>query len=166
MRKTTAIPKKEEVAQKTALEKDKHVKSTDEFQQKEQAFSSTGINDDKELTEELIKPHWDAYLEANKEKLPVLKLNALKNKYSVQGNEISLTLSNPLEADAVEEIQVNFVSYLKQKLGVSTLFLKKQVNTQIAQERPYTPSEKLQHMIEKNPALKELTDKLGLDTDF
>lgn len=30
----------------------------------------------------------------------------------------------------------------------------------------YTPREKFEYLIEKNPMLKELKDRLGLDTDY
>jgi DNA polymerase-3 subunit gamma/tau len=30
----------------------------------------------------------------------------------------------------------------------------------------YTPREKFEYLMEKNPALKELKDRLGLDTDY
>ena len=32
--------------------------------------------------------------------------------------------------------------------------------------RPYTPKEKLERLIEKNPAIKKMQQKLGLELDY
>lgn len=75
-------------------------------------------------------------------------------------------MTNPLEVDAIEQIKADLVNYLRRTFNTEDLQLTYEVSAQNAIERPYTPKEKLEAMIKKNPALEKLKEKFGLDTDF
>ncbi len=64
----------------------------------------------------------------------------------------------------------NMVAFLKNQLQKKIIDLTIKVDAERAKadnkKRPYTPSEKFEHMAKKNPKLKQLRDDLKLEADF
>lgn len=62
------------------------------------------------------------------------------------------------------------VNFLKQQLQKNKIDLTVKVDAERAKvdnkKRPYTPTEKFEHMAKKNPLLRQLKDDLKLETDF
>lgn len=64
-------------------------------------------------------------------------------------------------------MKLDLLTYLRDKVGNDTLQLGGEIKT-VADDKKvlYTNREKLEHLMEKNPVVKELKDRFGLDTDF
>lgn len=64
-------------------------------------------------------------------------------------------------------MKLDLLTYLRDKVGNDTLQLGGEIKT-VADDKKvlYTNREKLDHLMEKNPVVKELKDRFGLDTDF
>ncbi|MBK6263471.1 hypothetical protein JKA74_00375 [Marivirga sp. S37H4] len=118
------------------------------------------------LNEDTIKVELKNFLAREKGKIGALGANALTNSFVIQENLITLQLTNPVEVDAIETIKADLVTYLRGVFKRELLQINYEVNAQNAIERPYTPKEKFDSMVKKNPILGKLKDKLGLDTDF
>jgi len=58
------------------------------------------------------------------------------------------------------------MEYLRNELHNDNLSLETEIIKQDEKKMIYTNKEKLDHLIEKNPELRNLKDNLGLDIDF
>lgn len=76
-------------------------------------------------------------------------------------------LHNHFQETLIDTIKVDILSFLREKLNNNTIQLIGEIKA-VADEKKmiYTNREKFEHLAEKNPALKELKERFGLDTDF
>lgn len=91
----------------------------------------------------------------------------LLQPYTVESHLITVSLLSPIHETMLDGIKVDLTTFLREKLGNHNIQVAGKV---IEPEDPrkviYTSREKFDFLAEKNPALKELKDRLGLDTDF
>jgi DNA polymerase-3 subunit gamma/tau len=78
-----------------------------------------------------------------------------------------MQLSHPVQETMLNNLKTEITGFLREKLKNNsiTLFGELMANEDI-KKMIYTNREKLEHLMEKNPMLKELKDRLNLDTDF
>jgi len=63
-------------------------------------------------------------------------------------------------------IKSELAGFLREKLKNSTIVVVGELKEQEDRKVIYTNREKFDYLVNKNPMLKELKDRLGLDTDF
>jgi len=82
-------------------------------------------------------------------------------------NELVFTLDHAgLEKD-LAEVKFDILGYIRTRLSNSQIQLIAIVSKPTGEERKaYTPQEKYKRMAEKNPAIQELKDQLGLDIEY
>lgn len=90
----------------------------------------------------------------------------LKQEFSFQNNVISLFLTNPIEEPLLQSIKSDLLAFLRNRIGNNALQLEGVMQEHQTRKIAYTNKEKFEHLAEKNPALYELKEKLGLDPDF
>lgn len=90
----------------------------------------------------------------------------LKREFSFQDPLVTIPLSNPIEEPLLQHIRVELTSYLRDKLGNSTISVVGVLQEIGTKKVMYTNKEKFDHLAEKNPMLRELKERLGLDTDY
>ena len=76
---------------------------------------------------------------------------------------ITLTVRNKLQFEEVKKNRKNIVEILRRKLDNKILQLSIKIDNKPQSRKPYTTKEKFEYMVKKNPTLKDLRDKLGLD---
>ncbi len=84
----------------------------------------------------------------------------------MSGAKITIPLTNPVEEPLLQNIRTQLTAYLRDKLNnnsISVIGLMQEFETK---KVAYTNKEKFDHLAEKNPSLRELKERLGLDTDF
>lgn len=113
-----------------------------------------------------MKVAFKKFLSNQKGKVTALASNALTNEFTLDNTEISFKLTNPLEVDAIESIKAELVTYLRNNFKNEEIQLVYEVSTANAVDRPYTPKEKFEAMMKKNPSLAKMKEIMGLDTDF
>ncbi len=96
------------------------------------------------------------------------ELNVLSQPYSISEDEKSITieLSNSVQLDILSGIRSDLMIHLKSRLENDTIQVEGLVNQQESKELLYTNQEKLKYLAGKNPLIKTLQEKLGLDPDF
>ena len=82
------------------------------------------------------------------------------------GSTISLELSNPLQEDILEEIKSDLVQFLRNKLENDSIMVETRLRKENGKKMLYTNREKLDHIADKNPVVKDLQKKLGLDPEY
>ncbi|MBN2173521.1 MAG: DNA polymerase III subunit gamma/tau [Bacteroidales bacterium] len=82
------------------------------------------------------------------------------------GFVIHFTVDNPIQKKKLEDLRIEIIPFLKDKLNNNSVQLNVTVAKRASKDKPYTPQEKFNKMAEKNPALRKMKDQLGLDIDF
>jgi DNA polymerase-3 subunit gamma/tau len=84
----------------------------------------------------------------------------------VKGNTIVIPLNNPVEEPLLVTMRTSIITFLRDKLGNSSLMVSGEMQVSVAPNLPYTNKDKFEHLAEKNPVLKEMKDRFGLDPDL
>jgi DNA polymerase-3 subunit gamma/tau len=82
------------------------------------------------------------------------------------GVTVPLTMTNSLQMDKLNEIRVELIQYLRRELHNSRINVTAELVKEEKQRKLYTASEKLNYLMEKNPQVRMLKEKLGLDPDY
>ena len=91
----------------------------------------------------------------------------LSQPYRLEGNVIVVRLLSPVHETMLNSIKSELTGYLRERLQNNTLQVMGELPTEGEEKKIiYTNREKFDFLVEKNPMLKELKDRLGLDTDF
>lgn len=75
-------------------------------------------------------------------------------------------LHNPIEETLLATLRSDLLAFLREKLNNSAIQLTGELKTHEEKKILYTNRDKFDHLVEKNPALKDLKERLGLDTDI
>ena len=91
----------------------------------------------------------------------------LKREYIFKENKIIITLNNPIEEPFLQGIRTSLIAYLRDKMSNSSLLVIG-IMREADATRPmiYTNKEKFEYLLDKNPAIKELKERFGLDADY
>jgi DNA polymerase-3 subunit gamma/tau len=66
----------------------------------------------------------------------------------------------------LNNIRIELITYLREKLQNNSIQVVGELASSDDKKIIYTNREKFDYLVEKNPMLKELKDRLNLDTDF
>ncbi len=81
-------------------------------------------------------------------------------------HNVKIFLSSALEVSILERIEQDMVQHFRKELNNTLIQLEKEILEQETTKKLYTSKEKFEYMVQQNPALKDLKEKLGLDFDF
>lgn len=116
------------------------------------------------FTQEELQSAWQEFAESKK--AFQLEYHLLSQPFEHSENAIRVHVTNLIEESTINSVKQDLVDFLRKKLGNS--FIQIQAVMQQLDEKKiiYTNKDKYEFMAEKNPLLRELKDRLGLDTDF
>lgn len=87
-----------------------------------------------------------------------------------EGKAIVIRVGNESHLHALNQEREEMNYYLKKELDKKAIDLRIEVDKSKPVpengRRPYTPKEKFEHMVKKNPKLKDLRDRLKLELDY
>lgn len=116
------------------------------------------------VSEEKLRQVWSEFAEQRKNQMAEYHL--LKQEFSFENNIVSLLLTNPIEEPLLASIKPGLLTYLREKLNNNALQVQGILQEVQTRRIVYTNKEKFEHLAEKNPHLKVLKERLGLDPDF
>ncbi len=119
---------------------------------------------DEPIVENKVREVWKEYAEQRKNQ--VAEYHILNQTFIVKNNMITLLLNNPIEEPLLQGIKSDLVGYLREKLNNSTLQVEGELQQYNTKRKAYTNKEKFEYLLEKNPHLKMLQEKFGLDPDY
>ncbi len=119
---------------------------------------------DEPIVEGKVMQAWRDFTDLKKHQQAEYHL--LNQPYSLNGSMITLQLTNPIEEPILQGIKLELVAYLREKINNSTLQVEGEMQQSNTKRKAYTNKEKFDYLVEKNPLLKQLQEKLGLDPDF
>jgi DNA polymerase-3 subunit gamma/tau len=111
-----------------------------------------------------VRKVWKEYAEQRKDQ--VAEYHILNQTFTLKNNLITIFLNNPIEEPLLQGMKADLVGYLREKLNNSTLQVEGEMQLHNTKRKAYTNKEKFDYLVEKNPYIKELQDKLGLDPDY
>ena len=81
-------------------------------------------------------------------------------------DQVVLHLTNPVEEHILQNMKKQLTDHLRSKLHNTKLVVTGELKPSEGKKVIYTAREKFEHLAEKNPAIKELKERFGLDFDF
>jgi DNA polymerase-3 subunit gamma/tau len=144
------------------------VKLTDllKVEKKETGSSAAQIaaEADQPFTYDQLKVVWNEFAEQRKKFQAEYQL--LTQPFELHEKQITVHLHSSVQDMLLNNLRTELGSFLREKLKNNSITL---IGVTIEQEDRkviYTPREKFDYLLERNPLLRELKDRLGLDTDF
>lgn len=116
------------------------------------------------FTPEQLQAAWMEFAEQRKKFQAEFQL--LSQPYDLRENLVVVQLLSSVHETMLSNIKVELTSFLRDKLKNSAIQVTGHLQTGEEKKVIYTNREKFDYLVEKNPMLKELKDRLGLDTDF
>lgn len=102
---------------------------------------------------------------ANERDIETLKV-MLKREFVLEGTTFKLQLDNQIQMDTLTQLKQDLATFLRQRLRNASIQIAAEIVESTTERRPYTAQEKFEYLANKNPALLELRDKLGLELVF
>jgi DNA polymerase-3 subunit gamma/tau len=90
----------------------------------------------------------------------------LTQEYEIIDHQIVVHLHNPVQMTLLDTLRSDMTTFLRNKLGNNTIQVIGDLKESTEKKVVYTNREKFEHLAEKNPTLKQLKERLGLDPDF
>ncbi len=115
-------------------------------------------------SDEALHMAWTAF--AEKRKMYQAEYQLLTMPYERQTDLITILLHNPIQETILSTFKSELTVFLRDQLKNSSINVTSELREEESKKVMYTPREKFQFLVEKNPLVKELKERLGLDTDF
>jgi DNA polymerase-3 subunit gamma/tau len=129
---------------------------------------SAGPRTNKHFTLSELKNYWVQYAERFKSEGRTSEYIILNNR-DLQVDEhysIKLPLDNLVQIDQLNEFKAELLDYLRRSLSNHQIMLETTVIEKQVDRKPYSQTEKFQHLAERYPIVAELKKRLGLDMDY
>jgi len=120
--------------------------------------------DVKPLTEDQLREAWAEYARLRKNQ--VAEFHLLSREIDLNGSVVTVALANTVEEPLLQSMMADLVTYLRNRLSNPSIKIESVMKEADAKKIAYTNKEKFDLLAEKNPMLKELKERLGLDPDF
>ena len=134
-------------------------------EKKDAATSAVQDAPAKPFTPEALQKVWNEFAEQRKKFQAEYQL--LTQPFTLNDKTIVVHLHHPVQETMLNNLRIELSSYLREALGNSFIQIVGEMNAEEESKRVYyTNREKFEYLVEKNPVLQELKDRLGLDTDF
>jgi DNA polymerase-3 subunit gamma/tau len=120
---------------------------------------------DRPIDQDVLKRAWEEFMVLRKNQMA--ELAVLKRDYVLNATIITVTLASQVEDMVLNTMKTSLITFLRDRTGNSSLMVEGQIVEQANDERKlYTTKDKFEHLAAKNPVLKELKERLGLDPDL
>ncbi|MDA3929206.1 MAG: hypothetical protein PF541_09615 [Prolixibacteraceae bacterium] len=105
---------------------------------------------------------WPSFAEKYKEQSHLY--NTLLNKPDLLENYlVKITVENSVQQDQIRQIKPEIIGFLRRSLKNSTIDVQVDLNRAKENRKILTDEQKMQAMIQKNPALQLMKNKFNLD---
>jgi DNA polymerase-3 subunit gamma/tau len=116
------------------------------------------------FTEQQLREAWNQY--ADQRRKYQAEFQMLSAPYQLKDKHIVVTLLSSVHETMLNNIKIELAGFLREKLKNSSIQVSGELTESDDKKIIYTNRDKFAYLADKNPILKELKDRLGLDTDF
>jgi DNA polymerase-3 subunit gamma/tau len=119
------------------------------------------------FTEDQLKSVWEKFTNQLKLEGKDNECNLMTQDYELKDpTSIIIHITNSIEQDILLRFKTELLKFLKDNLENDGITIDTELKQQEQSEKIYTNTDKFNHLAEKNPHLKMLKKKFGLDTEF
>jgi len=86
--------------------------------------------------------------------------------FEIKENNIVIQLLSTVQESMLNNFKSDLITHLRENLKNNSILVVGELREQDEKQMLYTPRDKFEYLLEKNPVLKKLRDRLGLDPDF
>jgi predicted transcriptional regulator len=135
-------------------------------QEADSTLISPAVTDklDHEFTDQQLKEAWLTFAESRKAHQADYHL--LNQPFERSGVKIIVPLANPVQETMLNEFRTELNTFLREKLQNNSIQVVGELRLPDDKKIIYTNRDKFDYLTTKNPIIKELKDRLGLDPDF
>lgn len=112
---------------------------------------------------------WEAFARSVAAKSPNLHATLTQAKpklIDTASGVVHFTIRSQLQQQEINSSKAELQGYLRQQLCSPRITIQTEMVESFQDETPYTPQEKYKKMVEKNPNIAKLREKLNLELDF
>lgn len=77
-----------------------------------------------------------------------------------------MPITNPIQETMLNEFRLELTTFLRERLQNSMIQVVGELRMVDEKKMVYTPRDKFEYLMNKNPLIKEMKDRLGLDPDY
>ena len=121
----------------------------------------------KTFTKEQLKVQWDSFVKWLEARERFSEYVILNRDFTLEGTTIHLAVDNEIQVELLTTaLRTEVLTHLRKAMQNSTIHI--EVSILKEEEKPmiYTQAEKFKFLANKNPALNDLRNALGLDYDY
>ena len=137
---------------------------TDQKTEDKQSASSPEKILSEPFTEQQLRSAWNEFAEQRRKFQAEFQM--LSQAYEVKDKHIIVNLLSPVHDTMLTNIKIELTAFLREKLRNYSIQVSGHLTASDDKKVIYTNRDKFDYLADKNPILKELKDRLGLDTDF
>jgi len=126
------------------------------------AESNVDLNEP--FTAEQLHLVWTDFSEQRKKFQAEYQL--LSQPYEIRGSQIIIHLLSTVQETLLSNFRSDLIAYLRTNLKNNTILVAGELKEAEEKQMLYTPRDKFDYLLEKNPLLQAMRDRLGLDPDF
>ena len=127
----------------------------------------SGNQDNKLFTFDELQVVWGKLIKDLESKKRFSEYVILNRKFTLDGTTIHLEVDNEIQTDLLTiSLRTDVLNFLRKELHNSTIHLEVVVSKEESKTIIYTQADKFKFMAEKNPAMNDLKNILGLDYDY
>jgi hypothetical protein len=120
---------------------------------------------DETFTTEQLQQVWNEFAEQRRKYQAEYQM--LKQPFELRNNQIVVLLHSPVQETMLNGVRLELGTLLREKLRNNSIQLLGEFVKEGEQKKAiYTNRDKFEYLMEKNPALKELKERFGLDAEF
>lgn len=133
---------------------------------KEKASEATAVAQEEKsaFTSEQLHLAWQEFAEQRRKYQAEYQL--LAQPYDLKDDKVILHLLSPVQETMLNNIRTELTAFLREKLKNSSILVVGELKESEDKKMMYTSRDKFEYLLEKNPALREMKERLGLDPDF
>jgi hypothetical protein len=116
------------------------------------------------FTPEQLKLIWNDFAEQRKKLQAEYQL--LIQPFEIRETQVVVQLLSTVQETLLGNFKSDLTTYLRENLRNNSITIIGELREAEEKQMLYTPREKFEYLLGKNPILKDLKDRLGLDADF
>jgi hypothetical protein len=124
----------------------------------------TRIEANESFTPEQLKLIWNDFAEQRKKLQAEYQL--MIQPFEIRGTQVVVHLLSTVQETLLANFKSDLTTYLRENLKNNSITIIGELRETEEKQMLYTPRDKFEYLLTKNPMLKELKDRLGLDADF
>ena len=112
----------------------------------------------------MLRSAWEAFTALRKNQIGESEI--LRRGFEINGTKLKISLISDVEEMILNTMRTQLIAFLRDRTGNSSLLVEGQIDASTPVTRKLNNKDSFHHLAEKNPVLKDLQERFGLDPDL